>query len=542
MAKGDFKRRYNELLETRNYRELSNLLRNTNYKTQEARDRAFSMADEFEEQADIDDKLLGGATESQKAAYSFITDGPRKRQDGTMDEYSSTFSDAWNAMADSDGYIHINTHYNLDVTGINFKKKRIVDEDYLDLFSQGSGIPITEFEKNGIIRGKDGELLIATDNPNKVNIFNGIKAVVDNGDEFTLDRLLPTKNFDNDIYRTKYVKNDYYMGSVVRHPFYDMKDIVTKANEEYAGVMDNQTPYVLQTVVTGYMGEDDKRLQQAFSNGAIDLQTFKEARALLEEKYNRLLQNNSLTQYEVWSMSEDNNGSQLLQKLEDNILKGELNAEINLAMAEGRLHYAHASNGLQYGTMITIDQKLDSKGNPVEEHPGRRFFVKDLFKSEAENSLREDTQVDAQLKYAKHQTYGHVYRGKDNSRLENWDSLSDSAEYVDEFGTRRVVSKAEALNIMDDDIIARRLIDYYRKANLRTTNGRLYTEEGSQVYGNNGYNTSTLIENIKKKALQVVAAKYGDPDSEYVKIKANKLASTIMQNLDIDLENSDELI
>lgn len=545
MAKGDFDKKYNELLSVHDYRGLATLLRNTNYDTQDARNKAFAMAERYEEEADIDDKILGGASDKQKAAYNFITYGPHKLEDGSQDEYSRKFSEAWNAMANSDGYIHIRTHYKLTVKGFDFKEKTIVDEDYLDLFSEGSGISVDDFNKCGIIRGKDGELLVSTDNPYKINICNGIKHAIDTyynnyiqsdrydpiiGKDDYYDHILPKKYFDSKLYNDKFKRYDGY-SVYSTNPINSINEAIEQANDEYGNLMLEQTPYVLQTMVTGYMGEDDKQLQDAFAQGAMDLQTFKEARKILEEKYNRLLQTSSLTQYQVWTTDEDNNGSQFLVELKDNIEKAAINDEINLAMADGRLHYSHASNGLAYGTMIVIDQKYDNKGTPMKDYPARRFFVKDLFKSEAETNLRQDTQVDAQLQYAKHQTYGHTYRTKDGGRLEDWDGSSDSAIYVDEFGNERAVSKAEILNIMDDDIITKRMLDYYRKANARNDKGRNYTEEGFQVYGNAGIDTDVLHNNVAKKSLAVMSAKYGDPNSDYVKMKANKLTSTIMRIL-----------
>ena len=531
LNKADFLNKYSQLKANNDYRGIAALFREYDYEgNEELKNRALRVADEYEEQADIDDKLLSNASDRQKAAYRFLSNGPVNTMDpSTQDNYySKPFADAWNAMASSDGYIHIQTHYNLDVTGMDLQKKRIVDEDYLTKFSEGSGIAIDDFKQYGITRGKDGELLIATDNPNKVQIYKGIKAIIDSGDSATLERVLPSKNFDNETFRNNFVQNDYYLGSVIRHPFYSMDELVTDANTQYTDIMSDSSPYILQTVVTGYMGEDDKQLQQAFASGAMDLQTFKEARKLLEEKYNRIMQTVDLTQYQIWAMGEDNNGSHLLQEVKDNIERANLNDEMLLALAEGRLHYSHASDGVHYGTMITIDPKYDKKGNPVEEHTGKRFFVKDLFRSEAENRLREDTQVDAQLKYSKHMSYGHVYRTKEGGRIENWDGSSDTAEYVDNFGNKQIVSKAEILDIIDNDIIERRLIEYYKKATARNSRGHQYTNEAYQVFGSDENNNDLLIDNINKKALQVVAAKYGDPNSEYVKTKAMELACRII--------------
>lgn len=536
MAKGDFKKRYDELLSTRDYRGLADLLRNSNYDSYDARNRAYSMADKFEEEADITDRLLEGSTQKQRDAYNFVANGPTKSLDHNVetDYYSKTFSDAWNGMANDSNEIILTN----------------IGENALNGFIQGSGINLDNFSSYGITRGNN-TISIKTDNNNKIAIYKGIDNVIKQYVEGVNSGIYNDRTYYNEavnhfinIYNTNAYKNrnqnEFSPGII--NPFITLRNTVEEANNSYYEVMTKTNPYILQSVVTGYMGEDDKQLQQAFSAGAMDLQTFKEARSLLEEKYNRILQTKDLSQYNVYTMNEDNNGSHLLEKLEDNILKAQLDEEINLAMAENRLHFSHASNGLMYGTMITIDQRQDTKKNPMEEYPTRRFFVQDLFKSEAENSLRQDTQSDAMLQYARHQTYGHIYRAKDGGRIENWDGMLDAAQYTDEYGNSRIISKAEILDIMDNDIITRRLIDYYKRANLRSNiNGNLYTEEGYQVFGGNKFDYNVLITNIKQKSIQAMAAKYGNPNSDYVKVKANKLASTIIQMLGLDLTDDESL-
>ena len=520
MPKGDFTQEYNRLMSIYDYRGLATLLRNTNYKTDEARDRAYNMANRFEEEADITDKILEGASSNQRAAYNFVANGPRKSLDNTVetDIYSKQFSDAWNSMADENNIINV----------------RFGTEKEYDNFISSLGGE-DNVKKIGIKLGSNYNVSFQTNINDKIDVYKAINA---SGLKERLESVVMSTLYQEPgISKTNIPdlnvlnKNDRKLRSAL----ISMNDVVNKANTEYTNLMDKSTPYILQTVVTGYMGEDDRQLERVFAAGGMDLQTYKEQRKLLEEKYNRLLQNKSLSQYNVYSMNIDNNGSQLLQKLDDNILKSQLDSEINLAMTEGRLHYSHASNGIMYGTMITIDQRFDKKGNPMDDYPERRFFVQDLFRSEAENSLRQDTQTYAQLEYAKHQSYGHIYRAKDGGKLEDWNGQSDSAVYTDEFGNKRYVSKAEALDIIDNDIITSQLIDFYKKANRKNNNGQYYTEQYYQLYGGNTPTQELLENHIKAKSLQVVAAKYGDPSSDYVKVKANKLASTIMRIVSQDL-------
>lgn len=532
MNKSDFLNKYSQLKANNDYRGIASLFREYDYEgNEDLKNKALALADKYEEEADIDDKLLSNASDKQKAAYRFLSNGPVNTMDpNTQDNYySKPFADAWNAMADENNTITLNT-----IVG---------GKDFLDDFCEVSGISIDDFKEYGITRGKDGTISFSTDNPNKIAIVKGINGLVNRGVAYSKHQ------YDdyNQPMTEESIMSHYGPGSVStpwsertfagrffqNHQqvvaYQQLGELVKQANEDYVDLMDgNAQPYILQTVVTGYMGEDDKQLQQAFAAGAMDLNTFKEARKLLEEKYNRVMQNVDLTQYQIWSMGEDNNGSHVLQEVKDNIQRAALNDEMALALAEGRLHYSHASDGIHYGTMITIDPKRDKNGNLIEEHPGKRFFVKDLFRSEAENRLREDTQVDAQLKYSKHMTYGHTYRTKEGGRIENWDGASDTAEYTDNFGNKQILSKAEVLDLIDDDIIERRLIEYYKKATARNSRGHQYTTEAYQVFGSDENNNEALIDNINKKALQVVAAKYGDPNSEYVKTKAMQLATRII--------------
>ena len=450
----------NELLRVNDYRGVASSLRNHTYDSDEDRDEAYKLAERYEEQADIEDKLLGSASPSQKAAYRFLSGGPKLTGDDEEDNYyTKPFGDAWTNMSDKDGNITLNT---------------VVDgHEFIDDFCEVSGISIDKFEEYGIKRGKDGTISFTRDNPNKIAIFKGINGLVNRGKDYYTQRA----SYDEPMTRENIMQHTgpghspllfsdataerIFVGKFFQNhkqvkAYQQLGAITNKANEEYAAIMATKEiqPEIMQTVVTGYMGEDDKQLQLAFSAGAMDLSTFKEARKLLEEKYNRMMQTTSLTQFEIWSMNDENKGSHLLQEVTDNIQKAALDEEMKLALAEGRLHYAHASNGIDFGTMITIDPKYDKKGNPIEEHSAKRFFVKDLFRSQAENRLRDDTQIDAKLKYNKHALYQHTYRAKDGARLENWSN--NTAEYVDNFGNRRLVGQGEILDIIDNDIIERR--------------------------------------------------------------------------------------
>ena len=260
-------------------------------------------------------------------------------------------------------------------------------------------------------------------------------------------------------------------------------------------------------------------------------------REILEEKYNRVLQTKSLSQYDVWAMNEDNEGSQVLEPLEDNLAKSEIDVEINQAIADGRLHYSHATNGLDIGTMLVIDPKVDKDGKVVGDSKPIRLFVKDLFRSQAENALRDDTQITAQRQYAKHQTYGHIYRSADGGTIDGWNQATDSAVYTDKNGVTQNVGKAQILDILDNDVVAKRMIEYYNLANKVDKDGNGYTEEFYKVYGGSGFNSKTLYDNISARAYAAMAKKYEGQSKEFINYKAQELVSTILKGMGVDFED-----
>ena len=518
-TKEQFGQVYTDLLSSHNYRGLVDLLSNTNFNTDESRYRAKVLIEQFTEQADIEDKILEGADDKLKNSYNFITSGPSssKMSDESSPDYK--FMTAWNNLSDGDNPITI----------------KFPSEEIYDNFINSFNGDISAVIEKGITLGPDYSIKFNKDIEDKVGVYN---AIANSGiKEHFQNRIIQSAYYEPGIARTR--GTEYVLSEQERNLFNQLTtmDSVTKeANSDYEKLLSNVTPYINEMVVSGYMGEDDKQLQQALANGMIELNVFKEMRSVLEEKYNRVLQTKSLSQYDVWSMDEDNKGSQVLQKLDDPLLKNELDIEINNAIADGRLHFSHASNGIDIGTMIVIDQARDKNGKPISDSKPRRIFVKDLFRSQAENALRDDTQTAAQMQYAKHQTYKHTYRGADGSTITDWDQARNSAVYTKRNGFKSVVGKAEILDIIDDDIIAKRMIDYYENANTTDKNGNGYTQEYYKVYGNNGFNSTTLYNNISAKCLAAIASKYNGQSEDFIKYKAQELISTVLKGLGVDFE------
>lgn len=517
----DFATTYSDLLSKHNYKGLVGLLSSTEFKDNATRKTATELKRRFQEQADIEDKLLEGTDDNTRRAYNFITTGPSANEISTdennplYNSFSSRFMRNWNSLADENNNINI----------------QFYNEDDYNNFISSLGKDENDARKKGININSNYSISFASDINDKIGVYNALK------NSGILERL------KTEIYNTGYnepgiikSKGSAKNLSEEKRKLYlnmtEMESTVNEANALYTELFEAKAfkPYINEMIVTGYMGEDDRQLQQSFSAGLIDLASFKEMRTILEEKYNRVLQTKSLSQFDVWAMDEDNEGSQVLKQLDDPIMKNELDIEINQAMADGRLHYSHATNGTDIGTMIVIDPAIKD-GKIVEDSKPRRLFVKDLFRSQAETALRNDTQTSAQMEYAKHQTYGHIYRTSDGGTINGWTGQSDSAIYKNKFGVEQIVGKADILDIIDNDIIAKRMIDYYDLATEVDANGNGYTQEYFKVFGNGGWNATNFYNNVAAKCTAAMANKYKGQSKEFIRYKANELISTILRNL-----------
>lgn len=517
----DFATTYSDLLSKHNYRGLVGLLSSTEFKDYTTRKTADNLKRRFQEQADIEDKLLEGTDDNTRRAYNFITTGPSaneisvNKDNPLYNSFSSRFMRDWNSLADENNNINIK-FYN--------------EHDYNNFISSLGGNE-DDIREKGININSNYSISFASDVNDKIGIYNALRnsGILENlkteigNSEYSDYGIQKSKGTLNNLSEKK---RNLYLSLI------GMESTVNEANILYTKLFEAKDfkPYINKMIVTGYMGEDDRQLQQSFSAGLVDLATFKEMRSILEEKYNRALQTKSLSQFDVWSMNEDNEGSQVLEQLDDPIMKNELDIEINQAISDGRLHYSHATNGTDIGTMIVIDPAVKD-GKIIEGSKPRRLFVKDLFRSQSETALRNDTQTAAQMEYAKHQTYGHIYRMSDGGTINGWTGQSDSAIYKNKFGVKQVVSKADILDIIDNDIIAKRMIDYYDLAIQRDNNDKGYTQEYFKVFGNGGYNATTFYNNIAAKCTAAMAKKYKGQAEEFIKYKTNELISTILRNL-----------
>ena len=161
----DFSRVYSDLLSRHKYRDLVGLLSSTTFNDDATRDTATKLMEKFQEQADIEDKLLEGADDNIKRAYRFITTGPTASDISTdesnplYDSPSSRFMRGWNSMADDNGNINITFN----------------DEHEYNTFIKSLGGSEAKVRSKGIDLGSNYSISFKSDVSDKIGIYNALR-------------------------------------------------------------------------------------------------------------------------------------------------------------------------------------------------------------------------------------------------------------------------------------------------------------------------------------------------------------------------------
>ena len=161
----DFATAYSDLLSKHNYKGLVGLLSSTEFKDNATRKTANELKRRFQEQADIEDKLLEGTDDNTRRAYNFITTGPSANEisadenNPLYNSFSSRFMRNWNALADKDNNINIQ-FYN--------------EDDYNNFISSLGGNE-NDVRKKGININSNYSISFASDINDKISIYNALK-------------------------------------------------------------------------------------------------------------------------------------------------------------------------------------------------------------------------------------------------------------------------------------------------------------------------------------------------------------------------------
>ena len=180
----DFSRVYSDLLSRHRYRDLVGLLSSTTFNDDNTRDTATKLMERFQEQADIEDKLLEGADDNMKRAYRFITTGPIASDISTDESNplynspSSRFMRGWNSLVDeNDNNISI----------------KFSNENQYNKFIESLGGNEAEIRNKGINLGSEYTISFKSDINDKIGVYTALSK---SGLKEELDLKLKTSVYD----------------------------------------------------------------------------------------------------------------------------------------------------------------------------------------------------------------------------------------------------------------------------------------------------------------------------------------------------------
>ena len=143
---------------------------------------------------------------------------------------------------------------------------------------------------------------------------------------------------------------------------------------------------------TKFFDKGHRTMYEAWQKGGIktaDYESFVKAKT---EKYNNLLRQTDLTQYDVCAAGLGDYNDFILR--ETNIPERiKCMRILSVALNENRVTYVAGEADGIYGIVITISQKIDENGKLIDDEGGRliRLFIPGLFKNQYLIHLSEHT-------------------------------------------------------------------------------------------------------------------------------------------------------
>lgn len=536
--------KYKQLSKDKDYRGLAELFKTSTYDSKEKWLQAQELINDFEEQADVEDHLYKNNPEA-KLDYEFLNDKLYKSDGSYINKNAERFDQEWNKIFGNE-----------ETTEIKLTKEGI---DKLNEITKG------DLNKLGILRKENYVISFNKTNPNKVSLMSTLynlheaQNVPENINK-GLFGLMDTPKilyFDDDVFgelysrgvsyndntydswlktALKYVGNFAKASNVAVNPMAELKfneycvpystiaNIIKASKQSMDTVLNdiNTEPQLHNMTVTNYLGENHKQLFNLFSAGAIDLKTYNALKKELSDGYDTLLMGSDLSKYEVYSFNEDSDAPNVLTYINDNIQRSEFNQIIQNALHEHRVTYSAASDGRMTGVMVTIAPKSDSDDNPSKGTLGKgyRFFIKDLWKSKAEDALNADPTFKAQTILDNRQMIGHDYTTIDGTKISNF--YGEGAIITDENGQRNATNN-ELHKLITEDIIAKELAhsaqDYY------------FDDDGNLP------ETKELITDLINKCDEAAIRTYNDNIVE-AGLFSKKLLNIILDKLNVDIEEA----
>lgn len=263
--------------------------------------------------------------------------------------------------------------------------------------------------------------------------------------------------------------------------------------------------FVEETYITPFLAAGEADAYKALREGKINTVTYNRIRDIYKEKYDNLIRQADLIQYqdvyyidEYASSNEDDVTHELIRA--DQPTKAILNQAIRVAMNENRLTYNLATSGGLIGTYITISSKPD-KGTMTDVEFNRPYtvFIPNLVVGDAHKLMENDT------KFLAVKRNGDLKRFDSRTQLSNGDILkyenkqpyitkrNENGEYVD-----YAIDEATALNMLDTNYIIRNSAEEIKRL----------------VKWDDSLNEEELIQTISKRIADTSYSKYAETKAE----------------------------
>lgn len=177
---------------------------------------------------------------------------------------------------------------------------------------------------------------------------------------------------------------------------------VNEAEERYKKLInlrEREHEFTSEVVSSQFLGSGHAEAYNDLMSGKISQEAYDKVTKNWEDYYERLIQNSDFNQYDVYAWSLDSKENRLMRKVDSKDID-DLQAEVLLAMKEGRLSQALAFVDGDIGTKLTIipknssekgsDEWSNKKGEVYKE-----VFIQGLFDESADAVFNRDTKTKA---------------------------------------------------------------------------------------------------------------------------------------------------
>lgn len=342
--------------------------------------------------------------------------------------------------------------------------------------------------------------------------------------DYTLEAYITVPNTTGKGETKYYLNSSQYNYQNIQNAVHAVDDAESKL-EQYERSHSLGDTFVEETYITPFLSAGEADAYKALREGKINTVTYNRIRDIYKEKYNNLIRQADLIQYqdvyyidEYASSNEDDVTHELIKA--DQPTKAILNQAIRVAMNENRLTYNLATSGGLIGTYITISSKPD-KGTMTDVEFNRPYtvFIPNLVVGDAHKLMENDT------KFLAVKRNGDLKRFDSRTQLSNGDILryENKQAYIGKRNTDgeynyTPIDEATALNMLDTNYIIRNSAEEIKRL----------------VKWDDSLNEEELIQTISKRIADTSYSKYAETKAELLEYE-DEVYRTIKKLLYVNL-------